>query len=84
MLEQPVDFTACSSSQFFNLFFVAYGTHCRVRGHRSHLMFCDLRDTRPGQVSLFSSLTFPTQPVSREAEVFPRGGKFFDHVPLRT
>ena len=33
---------------------------------------------------LLSSLTFPAQPVPREAEDFPTGGKYFDHVRLLT
>ena len=44
--------------------------------------FCDLRDTMPRQRSLLPSLTFPTQPVPREAEDFSRGSKYFNHVTL--
>ena len=58
MLEQFVLFIGCSSIQFFNSFyFVTYRTPCSTRGHHSHLIFCDLQDTMPPQISLLSSLT---------------------------
>ena len=66
--------------------------------HDSHLIFCDLRDTIPSQKSLLSShnlcdlrdtmprqrspLSFPTQPLPKEAEDFPRGGKYPKDVPM--
>ena len=58
MLKQPLLFTGCSNIQFFNSFFVTYGTPCRTRGHHSRLIFCDLRDTMPCQRS---PLLFPTK-----------------------
>ena len=60
MLEQPLDFTGCSSIQFFNSFlwfcdfvtsvidfcdFVTNRTLSHTRGHHSHLIFCDLGET---------------------------------------
>ena len=47
-------------------------------------IFCDLWDTIPRQRSLISFLTFPVQPLSREAEYFPWCIKYFNHVPLLT
>ena len=81
MLKQPLLFTGCSNIQFFNSFFVTYGTPCRTRGHHSRLIFCDLRDTMPCQRS---PLLFPTKHVPREAEDFSRGGKYREDVPLPT
>ena len=47
-----------SAAQVFIIsFFVTYGTPCHARGHRSHLIFCDLWDIMPCQRSLLSSLT---------------------------
>ena len=43
--------------------------------------FCDLRDAMTHQRP---PISFPTQPVSREAEDFPRGGKCTNDVPLPT
>ena len=57
MLEQLSLFTGCWNIQFLNLFFVIYRAPCRARGHRSRLIFCNLRDTMPCERSLLSSLT---------------------------
>ena len=82
IFEQPLLSIDCSSIQFFNSFFVIYGTPCCARGHHSHLIFCDLRDNTPPQRSLLLSLTFHVQSVPREAEDFPEGDKYFNHAPL--
>ena len=38
LLEQSLLITGCSSNQFFNSFFVTYGTPFPARGHRSHFL----------------------------------------------
>ena len=38
---------------------------------------CDLGDAMPSHL-------VTTQPLPREAEDFPRGGKYFNYVPLLT
>ena len=57
MLEQLLLFAAYSIIKFFNSFFVTYGVPCHPRGHPSHLVFCDLRDTILCQRLLLPSLT---------------------------
>ena len=42
---------------------------------------CGLRDAMPRQNA---PVSFPTQPIPRKAEDFPRGGKYSKDVPLPT
>ena len=56
-LEQPLNFTKCSSIQFFN---------------------------SPPFPNSSPSQAFPIQLLPREAEDFPRGGRYFNHMSLLT
>ena len=82
MLEQPLDFTGCSSIQFFNL---PPSPNTVSEASRIYLplnmqRLCDLQvlcHTTGHQV-------LPTDPLPRETEDFPRVGKYPKDEPLRT
>ena len=82
MLEQPLLFTGCSSTQFFNsppfpntVSKDSFGTLLLTVQY-----LYDLRDAMPHH--WLPSTYHPT--LSREAEDFPRGDKYPKDVPLLT
>ena len=82
MLQQPLLFTGCSSIQFFNS---ALSQTYLVRPHLvASTSLCILCVTYWTLCHVIGYQVLPTQPLSREAAGFPRGGKYFDHVPLLT
>ena len=88
ILEQPLDFTGCSSIQFFNLLPslihpVPLIQLVRLPGITHHLL-CSACVTYKTLCHAIGHRVLPTQPLLSEVEDFPRGGKYFNHVSLVT
>ena len=79
MLEQPLLFTGCSSIPFFTTLSLSV---------RSHLVastsLCSPCVTYGTLCHAIGHQVLPTQPLRRETEDLPSGGKYFNHVPLLT
>ena len=79
MLEQPLLFNGCSSIQFFNL--PPFHESSRLVASTS---LWSLFVTYGTLCHAIGHQVLPTQPLPRETEVFPRGGKYFNRTPLFT
>ena len=82
MLEQPLDFTGCSSIQFFNspLPLTELVRLPRVTYH----LLCDSCVTYGTLCHAIGHHVLPNQHLPREAEVFLRDCKYSNNVPLPT
>ena len=74
MLEQPLDFTGCSSIQFFSLL-LSLTQLVRLPGVTYHLL-CSTCMTYGKLCHAIGHQVLPTQPLPKEAEDFPRGNKY--------
>ena len=83
-----LDFTGCSSIQFFNSLLSLIHRRpltklVRLVGVTYHLL-CSAGVTYRTLCHTIGHQVLPTQPFPREAEDIPKGGKCFNHVPQPT
>ena len=85
MLEQPLNFTSCSSIQFYNTspslnHFPPLAQLVKLPVVTYYLLYsaCATYETLCHAIS---HQVLPTQLLPREVEDLPWGGKYFDHVP---